>query len=41
MGATYQVGVRSSKRVESGLEAGARYINAKTSEIGKILLATR
>ncbi|KAE9986841.1 hypothetical protein EG328_004560 [Venturia inaequalis] len=33
MGATYNVGVRSSGRVQSGLEAGARYINAETSEI--------
>jgi hypothetical protein len=37
MGATYQVGVRSLKRVQDGLEAGARYINAEFSEIGKIV----
>lgn len=36
MGATYNVGVRSSGRVQSGLEAGARYINAELSEIGKM-----
>ncbi|TID19029.1 cysteine desulfurase [Venturia nashicola] len=32
MGATYNVGVRSSGRVQNGREAGARYINAHTSE---------
>jgi hypothetical protein len=37
MGATYQVGVRSSKRVQNGLEAGACYINAELSEIGRII----
>lgn len=35
MGASYNVGLRSSGRVQSGLEAGASYINADTSEIGK------
>ncbi|QDS77177.1 hypothetical protein FKW77_001932 [Venturia effusa] len=33
MGATYDIGVRSSGRVQSGIEAGAKYINAETSEI--------
>jgi hypothetical protein len=41
MGATYRVGLRSSGRVDSGLEAAARYINAKPEEIGEGLATGR
>lgn len=36
MGASYGVGVRSSGRVQSGYEAGARYIGAESEEIGMV-----
>jgi hypothetical protein len=38
MGASYEVGQKSSKLYEEGCKAGARYINADPEEIGKIYL---
>jgi hypothetical protein len=39
MGASYQIGQKSSKLFEEGCEAGARYINADPEEIGEIILS--